>query len=49
MRNIEGLRSHYSGEIIPVLLTFSLLSGKTGDPVAIATIAKNHPFHQNGT
>ena len=43
MRNIEGLRCHKSGESIPVLCTFSLLSGKTGDPVAIATIARNYP------
>lgn len=41
VRNIVGCRLHKSGEIIPVILTFSLLAGKNGDTVAIATIAKS--------
>ena len=43
MRNIEGERVHKSGETIPVLLTYSLLSGVDGEGMAIATIAKNFP------
>ncbi|MBM9514014.1 chemotaxis protein CheB [Desulfogranum marinum] len=43
VRNLESSCLHKSGKFIPVLLTFSLLSGKNGKPQAIATIAKNYP------
>jgi PAS domain S-box-containing protein len=42
IRNAEELFIHRSGTIIPVLLTFSLLSGKDGEIAAIATIAKKY-------
>ncbi len=45
VRNIEGLRLHKSGKVIPVLLTYSLLTDLKGEICAIATIAKNYPPH----
>ena len=41
VRNIKGLRWKKGGEIIPVLLTLSLLRDAEGQAVAIATIAKD--------
>ena len=41
VRNIEGLRQDKSGRIAPVLITLSLLQGENGEPVGIASIAKN--------
>ena len=39
VRNVEGLRVTKGGEVIPVLLTLSLLKDDTGEPIAIATNA----------
>jgi PAS domain S-box-containing protein len=41
VRNIEGLRWTKDKEIIPVLLTLSLLKNENEQPVRIATIAKD--------
>lgn len=41
VRNAESLRQTKSGQQIPVLLTFSLLTDVKGDPFAIASIAKD--------
>jgi len=41
VRNIEGLRWTRDGKIIPILLTLSLLKERDGQPLAIATIAKD--------
>lgn len=44
VRNLEGLRQHKSGQVIKVLLTYSLLTNTQGEICAIATIAKNYPI-----
>jgi PAS domain S-box-containing protein len=41
LRSVEGLRQTKSGELVPVLLTLSLLTDEEGRAVAIATIAKD--------
>ncbi len=41
VRSIECLRHSKSGKILNVLLTLSLLTDEAGNPIAIATIAKN--------
>jgi two-component system CheB/CheR fusion protein len=41
LRNIETVERNKKGEPIPVLLTLSLLSDESGQPLAIATIAKD--------
>ena len=41
VRNIEGLRVSRDGTIIDVLLTLSLLRDDSGEPVAVASIAKD--------
>lgn len=41
VRNIESTRCDKDGHAAPVLLTLSLLHGETGEPVAIASIAKD--------
>ncbi|MEM8947071.1 MAG: chemotaxis protein CheB [Planctomycetota bacterium] len=41
VRNVETWRRTKSGETRPILLTLSLLSGESGRPVGIATIAKD--------
>ena len=41
VRNIEGLRQDRHKQIIPVLLTLSLLRDDDGTPVGVATIAKD--------
>jgi PAS domain S-box-containing protein len=41
VRNAESLRQTKSGQQLPVLLTFSLLTDEKGDPFAIASIAKD--------
>lgn len=43
MRNITEEWLHKSGSRIPVLATYSLLSGKDDQPVAIAVISKQYP------
>jgi two-component system CheB/CheR fusion protein len=41
VRNVESVRRLKSGDVQPVLLTFSLLTDEDGQPSAIATIAKD--------
>jgi len=41
IRNYEAVRRTKEGEVRPVLLTMSLLTDEAGQPVAIATIAKD--------
>ncbi len=41
VRNIESLRCNKDGEIVPVLLTLSLLTNDAGLPMGIATLSKN--------
>jgi len=41
VRNVEGWRSTRSGEMIPVLVTYSLLTGEEGENGGIVTIAKD--------
>jgi PAS domain S-box-containing protein len=41
LRNVEGVRQTKSGELVPVLLTLSLLTDEDGRAVGIATIAKD--------
>jgi len=41
VRNAESLRQTKAGERVPILLTLSLLSDEKGEPVAIASIAKD--------
>ncbi|MFH0822584.1 MAG: PAS domain S-box protein, partial [Pseudomonadota bacterium] len=41
VRNVEALRWTRSGEIVPVLVSLSLLTDDTGKPVGIATITQN--------
>jgi len=41
VRNVERLQWNKSGEVIPVLLTLSLLTNELGKPIAIATISKS--------
>ncbi|MGK7873782.1 MAG: PAS domain S-box protein [Xenococcaceae cyanobacterium] len=41
VRGVEGLRMTKDGQHIPVLLSLSLLSDEAGEPVAIATFAKD--------
>jgi PAS domain S-box-containing protein len=41
LRNVEGLRQTKSGELVPVLLTLSLLTDEDGRAAGIATIAKD--------
>jgi two-component system, chemotaxis family, CheB/CheR fusion protein len=41
VRNVEVVRRTKSGETSPVLLTLSLLTDESGQPAAIATIAKD--------
>lgn len=41
LRNVETWRQSKSGDSRPILLTLSLLSGEDGEPVGIATIAKD--------
>ncbi len=41
VRSIECFRHSKSGKILNVLLTLSLLTDETGNPIAIATIAKD--------
>ncbi|MBI4443579.1 MAG: PAS domain S-box protein [Acidobacteria bacterium] len=41
LRNLEGVRRNKAGEPLPVLMTYSLLTNETGEPVGIATIAKD--------
>ena len=40
-RNVEGVRWNKEGERLPVLMTYSLLTDEAGNPVGIATIAKD--------
>jgi two-component system CheB/CheR fusion protein len=47
VRNIEGIRLHKTGKIIPALLTYCLLTNLKGEVCAIATIAKNYPPPSN--
>jgi len=41
VRNIEGLRQTKDGGVIPVLLTLSLIRSESGEPDAVATLAKD--------
>jgi PAS domain S-box-containing protein len=41
VRNVEGWRQAKSGEVVPVLLTLSLLTDEKGASAGIATIAKD--------
>jgi PAS domain S-box-containing protein len=41
VRNVEGVRWNKAGERSPVLLTLALLNDEAGQPVAVATIAKD--------
>ncbi|MEM6787393.1 MAG: protein kinase [Myxococcota bacterium] len=41
VRDVEGLRRTKGGEVVPVLLTLSLLRDEAGDPAAVATFAKD--------
>jgi PAS domain S-box-containing protein len=41
VRNVEGLRRDKQGKVIPVLVTLSLLRGETGQPIGIASLAKD--------
>lgn len=41
VENVEAVHRKKSGEIIPVLLSLSLLTDKKGEPVGIASITKN--------
>ena len=41
VRNIEGLRRHKNGDVIPVLITLSLLGGEQGEAIGIASLAKD--------
>ncbi len=41
VRNIESTRCAKAGQAAPILLTLSLLHGEKGEPVAIASIAKD--------
>ena len=41
LRNIEGFRRTKAGERVPVLLTLSLLTDGQGNPVGVASIAKD--------
>lgn len=41
VRNVEGYRGTRSGDVIPVLLTYSLLTGEEGETGGIVTIAKD--------
>jgi PAS domain S-box-containing protein len=41
VRNVEGLRWNKAKEVIPVLLTLSLLTDESGAPVGIATFAQD--------
>ena len=41
LRSVEGLRVTKDGRQLPVLLSLSLLSGDDGEPVAIASFAKD--------
>lgn len=43
VRNLASSCLHKSGQIIPVLLTFSCLTDKDGEPHAVAIIMKNYP------
>jgi two-component system CheB/CheR fusion protein len=41
LRNVETWRFNRAGQKLPILLTLSLLTGETGEPIGIATIAKD--------
>ncbi len=41
VRNVESLRKTKGGEVVPVLLTLSLLPDESGKPAAVATFAKD--------
>ena len=41
VRSVEGLRWTKAGEVVPVLLTLSLLTDDAGEALGIATISKN--------
>ncbi len=41
VENVEALHRNKSGDVIPVLVSLSLLTNKKGEPVGIASIAKN--------
>lgn len=41
LRNVETIKQSRDGELIPVLLALSLLTDQSGQPVAVASIAKN--------
>jgi PAS domain S-box-containing protein len=41
VRNVESMRQTKSGERVPILLTLSLLTDEKGEPVAVASIAKD--------
>lgn len=41
LRNVEAVRQTRDGRKHPVLLTLSLISGEQGEPIGIATIAKD--------
>ena len=41
VRNVETTRLRKSGELCPILLTLSLLTDETGEPLAIASTAKD--------
>ena len=41
VRNVEGLRQTRGGEVIPVLVTLSLLRDEQGGPIGIASLAKD--------
>ena len=41
VRNIEGIRWNKSGERLDVLLTLSRLTDESGEPLAVATLAKD--------
>lgn len=41
IRNVEGLQRKKSGEVIPVLITLSLLTDRSKEAIAIVTFTKN--------
>lgn len=41
VRNVKGLRQTKTGELVPVLLTLSLLTSDQGKPIGVATTSKD--------
>ena len=41
VRNVEGLRWNKQGDVIPVLISLSLLHDEAGQPIGIASMAKD--------